>query len=207
MKQWLNTPVTYGCLIRVLLICGFAILIFVFAIGSVFNLGGPHWAAISATTLTVVGILIALGQWLIPLKTDTGQPESKEASNSSVNIKQALALLHEREKNKLNEGSSGQGTGTLIVWTAEEKQGVTVYLLPRDEYLHAPNGAEREKNKQKKIATITGEIFGTQLLYIAIFRGLKPERYNAWTAYGKDHPISRVTHIHRGQISMLKLDW
>jgi hypothetical protein len=206
MKQWLNTPVTYGCMIRVLLICGFAFLVFVVAIGSVLNIGGPHWAAISATTLTVVGILIALGQWLIPLKADTDRPESIEASNDT-NFKQALALLHEREKNKLNEGTSNQGTGTLIVWATEEKQGVTVYLLQRDEYLCAPNSAEREKNKHKKVETITGEIFGTQLLYIAIFRGLRPERYNAWTAWGKDHPISRVTRVHQGQISWLKLDW
>lgn len=204
MKQWLYTPVSYGCMIRILLICGFVFLIFVSAIGAVFNMGGPHWAAISATTLTVVGILIALGQWLIPLATD--RTESKEAPNNT-GFEQALVLLNERENRKLKEGSSSQGTGTLVIWTTEEKQGVTVYLLPRDEFRNSKTGAERENNKQKKIATITGEIFGTQLLYIAIFRGLKPGRYNAWTAYGKDQPISRVTHIHSGQISALKLNW
>jgi len=176
----------------------------VFAIGAVLNVGGPHWAAISATTLTVVGILIALGQWLIPLATD--KPESIEALNNTDFV-QALVLLHEREKSKLKEGSSSQGTGTLVIWTTEEKQGVTVYLLLRDEYLKSTTGEEREKNKQKKIATITGEIFGTQLLYVAIFRGLEPGRYNAWTAYGKDKPISLVAQIRRGEIPMLKLNW
>ncbi len=204
MKQWLYTPVTYGCMIRILLFCGFVFLIFVFAIGAVLNVGGPHWAAISATTLTVVGILIALGQWLIPLATD--KPESIEALNNTDFV-QALVLLHEREKSKLKEGSSSQGTGTLVIWTTEEKQGVTVYLLLRDEYLKSTTGEEREKNKQKKIATITGEIFGTQLLYVAIFRGLEPGRYNAWTAYGKDKPISLVAQIRRGEIPMLKLNW
>jgi hypothetical protein len=204
MKQWLNTPVTYGCMIRILLICGFVFLIFVSAIGAVFNIGGPHWAAISATILTVVGVLIALGQWLIPLATDP--PESKEVTNNTT-FEQALVLLQKREESKLKEGSSSQGTGTLVVWTTEEKQGVTIYLLLRDEYLKSKTGEEREKNKQKRIATITGEIFGTQLLYRAIFRGLEPGRYNAWTAYGKDKPISPVAQIDRGQILVLKLNW
>lgn len=159
MKQWLNTSVTYGCLIRILLICGFVLLIFVAAIGAVFNVGGPHWAAISATTLTVVGILIALGQWLIPLAT--GQNGSNEepiatGQNGSIEVpitisyEQALVMLNEREKGKLKEGSSSQGTGTLVTWATEEKQGVTVYLLPRGEFLNSKTGAERENNKQKK---------------------------------------------------------
>lgn len=204
MKQWLNTPVTYGCMIRILLICVFLFLIFVAAIGAVFNIGGPHWAAVSATILTVVGVLIALGQWLIPLATD--QATTEEVTNNTT-FEQALVLLQKREERKLKEGSSSQGTGTLVVWTTKENRGTTVYLLLRDEYLNSKTGQEREKNKQKRIATITGERFGTQLLYVAIFRGLKPGRYNAWTAWGRDHPTSVVVSILPDQVLELELNW
>lgn len=200
MKQWLNTPVTNGCMIRILLICGFVFLIFVFAFGAVSNMGGPHWAAISATTLTVVGILIALGQWLIPLATD--QAESKESPNKT-DIRQALEELNEREKSNLKEG-----TGALIVWTTEEiKEGVTVYLLSRSEFVNSKTGPVREDNKQKKKATISGKIIASQLLYIAIFTGLEPGRYNVWTAFRENNPTNKVTHIRRGEISLLKLKW
>jgi hypothetical protein len=198
-------------MIRILLICGFVFLIFVSAIGAAFNIGGPHWAAVSATALTVVGVLIALGQWLIPLATD--KSESMEVSTPSLVIsdkftfEQAFELLQKREESKLKEGSSNQGTGTLVVWATKENRGVTVYLLSRDEWLNCKTSRERDSNKQKKRATITGERFGTYLLYVAIFRGLKPDRYNAWTAWGKERPKSVALSILPGQISELELDW
>lgn len=206
MKQWLNTPVTYGCIIRLLLICGFIFLIFVAAIVAVFNVGGPHWTAISATTLTVIGVLIALGQWLIPI--GTAQPEQKQAANTNnTNFEQALVLLHEREKSKLNEASSSQETGTLVVWCTKEKRGASVYLLPRGDFLSCKTGKERDNHRQKRIATITGERIGIHLLYVAIFRGLKPGRYNIWTAWNKDHPKSPVVEIRSGEIFELELNW
>lgn len=210
MERWLNTPVTYGCMIRVLLIFSFVLLIFIFAIGTAFNIGGPHWAAISATTLTVAGLLIALGQWLIPLAAKSEPTEvsgSTSAVSNNLTLEQAFGLLHKREESKLKEGSSSQGTGTLIVWTTGENRGVTVYLLPRDAWLACRTSGERDHNKQKKRATITGERFATNLLYVAIFRELKPGRYNAWTAWGKERPKSVVVEIHPGGVSEMELDW
>src|SRR5207249_3739974 len=119
-------------------------------------------------------ILIALGQWLIPI--GTVQTESSKEAPNNTNLEQALALLHERERDQLKEASSRQETGTLVVWATKEKRGTSVYLLPRGEYLNCKTAKERNNNKQKRIATITGERIGTYLLYVAIFRGLKPSR-------------------------------
>ncbi|MFL5657014.1 MAG: hypothetical protein ACJ8CB_22875 [Ktedonobacteraceae bacterium] len=77
----------------------------------------------------------------------------------------------------------------------------------RDEWLNCKTSGEKDSNKQKKRATTTGERFGTYLLYVAIFRGLKPGRYNAWTTWGKERPKSVALSILPGQISELELDW
>lgn len=194
MKRWLTTPVTYGCLIRVLILWGCAGLIFVAVAGTLFNISGSHLTTIGATILTAISILVAIGQWLLPLV-----PDNPERAG-------AFELLKEKEESKIKEVSSNQGTGTLIVWTTKENRGVSVYLLPRGEFVHKKS-VERDNNKQKRTVAITGVRSGTSLLYVAIFRSLKPGRYSAWTAWGKESPKNVTTSIDLGEVAELELDW
>lgn len=208
MKQWLNTPVTYGCMLRILLLCVITILVFVSALIAVFNLGGSHWNSVSATIFTVVGIGIGLGQWLIPLPTDKSEvtATAMPASVSAMSFEQALQLLYQQEEDRLKAAST-QDLGTLIVSTGKENRGVTIYLLPRKEFLDSKSSDKRDTNKQKKTGTITSLRSGSHLLFVAYFRDLTPGRYNAWVGYGVEHPKSFIVQINKGSVSELQLDW
>ena len=210
MKQWLHTPVTYGCMLRIFLICTFLILLFFAAIDITLNIGGSHWTALSATLLTVVGVITGLGQWLIPIPTD--KPELTELSSSKsvisheITFDQAFELLQKQEESYLKTNSNQQ-TGTLIVSTGKENRGVSVYLLSRGEFLNSKSRQERQDNKQIKRGTITGVRFGTYLLFVARFRDVPPGRYNIWAGADIDKPKSIIVQIDKGNVSELELNW
>lgn len=211
MKEWLNTPVTYGCLIRLLLICVFICLLLASAIDVAFNIGGSRWTAASAAILAVLGIIIGpVGQWFVSLSTD--EPEqakhSPSTSTDKITFEQAFEQFKKQEETKL-KALSNQETGTLIVSTSRENRGVTVYLLPREEFLKYRSGQEREASKQKRIGTITCLRFGQYPLYVTWFRGLRPGRYNTWAGwdYGKDRLENHIVQIDKGTMSILELDW
>ena len=197
-------------MIRILLICIFIFLLFVSAIDVAFNIGGPHWTAVSATILTVVGIIIGLGQWLVPFPTDklelTEISTSTSAISNKITFEQAFELLQKQEENYLKT-SSNQETGTLIVSTSKENRGVTVYLLPRGEFFNCKSSKERENNKQIKRGTVTRVRFGPHLLFVARFRDLQLGRYNVWIGLGIDKPKSVIVQIDKGSVSELELDW
>jgi hypothetical protein len=221
MKQWLNTPVTYGCMIRIFLIYTFLLLLFLSAIDIALNIGGPQWTTLSATILTVVGILIGLGQWLVPIPTDKPEltelspPKSVIATELSppkaviaheMTFDQACELLQKQEESYL-KASPHQETGTLIVSTSQDNRGVTVYLLPRGEFLTSKSRQERQDNKQIRRGTITRVRFGPHLLFVARFRELQPGRYNVWTGANIDKPKSVLVQIDKSNVSELELNW
>lgn len=210
MKQWLHTPVTYGCMIRIFLICIFIILLFFSAIDIILNIGGSQWTTLSATLLTVVGVIVGLGQWLIPIPTDvpalTELSPSKPVISHEMTFDQAFELLQKQEESYLKTNSN-QETGTLIVSTSKENRGVTVYLLPRGEFLKSKSKQERQDNKQIKRGTITRVRFSPHLLFVARFRDLQPGRYNVWTGADIEKPKSVIVQIDKSNVSELELNW
>jgi hypothetical protein len=189
MKQWLNTPMSYGCMIRTLLVCIFGLLLLAAAVDQAFNIGGPHWTTVSTAILAVLAIIVApVGFILVSLST--GKPEQIEKS-ALMPAEQAFELLRKQEENYLKT-SSDQETGTLIVSARKEHRGKTVYLLSRDEFFKRRTRREREDTKQIKRATITREGLGPCLLFVTRFRDLRPGRYNVWTNPRIDNPKSVI---------------
>jgi hypothetical protein len=201
MKQWLNTPVTYGDIIRILLCCVFVFVLSLFAFGAAFNIGNFHWSAVSATIFAGSGTIIGLGTWLFPFPTD------KPAISREITIDQAFELLTQKEEDYLKT-KSHQEIGTLLVSTPyKEKEGANVYLLPRDDFLNCKHSHELlENNGRKRVATVTGARFGPHLLFVARFRDLPKGRYNAWVGWGIDNPTSVPAQIAKGCVSELGLD-
>ncbi len=211
MKQWLNTPVTYGCVIRVLLIGIFGFSLLAAGIDWAFNIGGPHWTTVSTAILAVLAIIVApIGYILVFLSPDKDthpDPSSYESINAHmITSEQAFELLQKQEETAL-KANSNQETGTLIVSASRDNRGTTVYLLPRDEFLKYKIGKERESSKQKRIGTITRRRYGLTPIYVTCFRDLRPGRYNVWIDWGKDNPESRIVQIEKSTVSELELDW
>jgi len=211
MKQWLNAPVTNGCMIRALLICVFAFLLLASAIDVAFNVGGSHWTTISATTLIVLGIIIGpVGSLLVYLSTDKHHPTNYlplvSVASFNMTSEQAFELLRKQEEDYLKT-SFNQEFGTLIVSTRKENRVITVYLLSRGEFFKCKTSKEREDTKKMKRATVTRESFGLRLLFAARFRDLQPGRYNSWIGSNIDKPKSVIVQIDKGVVSELDLDW
>src|SRR6267142_6786552 len=182
MRQWLNTPVTYGCVIRILLICTFGFLLLASGIDWALNIGGPHWTTISTALLAVLAIIVVpVGYVLISLSTSRDEQTKLSSSTFVVShemmLEQAFELVKKREEEYL-QTPPNQETGTLLVETSKENRGVTVYLLPRGDFLKCKSSEERDNHKQKKTETITLERFGPHLLFLAPFKDLRPGRYN-----------------------------
>jgi len=206
MKQWLNAPVTYGYLIRISLVCFFLFSLFIAALVLALNIGGPHWTNLSAIGIAVIGAVIGLGQWLIHFPDPPEFTETPLFAHE-ITVDQAFELLKKQEERHLKT-SSNRGTGTLLIPTGKENGGVTVYLLPRDDFFKSRKSAvERRNNKQLKRATVTGERFGSHLLFVSRFRDLQPGRYNVWIGADIDEPKSPVVEMHKGIVSELEPNW
>jgi len=203
MKQWLSKSVSYGLLLRIFTIYTLALLIIVSAIIAIFNLGGSRWTALPATIFTVIGLLIAAGQWLIPLPT-----ESVVSGNNSqeVTLDQALGILHKQEQDRLRANPL-QEVGILLVVTGKEKMlTTTVYLLPRGEFFkYRSSSDKRDHHTQKKSGTITTRRIGSHPLFVARFGDLAPGRYTAWIGYGVDRPKSFDLQIDKSAVVELLL--
>lgn len=211
-KTWQERPLTYGCLLRGLIIYA-AILV---ALGAcilwVLNaqniIQGP-WASLFTAAFVILGVIFAFLQWYFP-RPPINSKKSIDSSETAITpTLQALKQLEEKEKSKLRERDPIQRTGTLVIWTTDERQTITLYLLDRNEFVKCKTSDQREGHNQKKIVTITGEIIGTQLLYTGFFRGLEPRRYSVWKQeeYHKDKAKSREIQIEEGKISFKHLDW
>lgn len=194
MKQWLSTPVTYGRVIRIQLFAICIFLILVAGIDLAFNIGGPHWTAVSAAILTVIGLIIGL----VGLRAHF-------PTLPVFTWGQALELLKQQEEQYLKKIASRE-TGTLIVSTGKENQHTTVYLLPRGDFLKCHSAAERDNNPHKKRATFTGEIYGSHLLFVARFRNLKPGRYDMWVGWNIDKPKNFTVQITEAIMSISLMD-
>ena len=206
MKQWLNAPVTYY-LIRMSLVCFFLFSLFVAAIDLAFNIGGPHWTNLSAICIAVIGAVIGLGQWLIHFPDPPEFTETPLFAHE-IPVDQAFELLKKQEERYLKI-SPHRGVGTLLFPTSKEKVGMTIYLLHRSEFskFEGKPAGERQENRQLKKSTVTGERFGSHLLFVARFRNVQPGRYNVWIGANIDKPKSPIVEVHEGIVSELEINW
>jgi hypothetical protein len=65
-QRWQDKQITYGHLIRILLISATIFLILLAGVVWILNLGGSSWSSPLAAVFIVLGVLFAFLQWAVP---------------------------------------------------------------------------------------------------------------------------------------------